>query len=369
MTIRELLDDLYAQDSAAISLLCEIRGLSGRGASGKCEALARSYRGNYPAFFYDLRRQDLVALLAKPTEWEDRVYYLPSATSYPKPELVRIALVAFESDQPPKEFAEFECDCEECAKTTDRRPSSRIGQRGQNEKIEVLVVGNQRYQDRAGWLKLSSPEKDARDFAKLMRELGYPVSLHCDLSLREMKRAIDGFGAGLKRNSGALIYYSGHGAECEDDNWLIPIDCTSRDADDLMRQAISLSSIAKKMTAAAFRVTILDACRDHPFKGIGKGFSAGLTDNFSRIPHDRPNGDLICFASAAKQSALDGRRGTNSLFTAALLRHFRTPGLPIGEVMRAVRREVLHESKNRQNPTNHDALTADWYPAGEGHDD
>ena len=60
--------------------------------------LARSYGGDHEEFFSDLRKRDLEELLTDPTELDDESYYLPSAGSYSKAELVRIALECFRDD-------------------------------------------------------------------------------------------------------------------------------------------------------------------------------------------------------------------------------------------------------------------------------
>ncbi len=226
------------------------------------------------------------------------------------------------------------------------------------DSIRALVIGNQRYQSEP----LNNPEKDARDFAGLLRQLGHHVELHTDLRLREMDNAVTSFARKVKPDDGVLFYYSGHGAECNDENWLIPIDCESESDEELQRQAKSLNQVLKSLRRARFRITILDACRNHPFRGLSRGEGdKGLAQ--MSAPHDTLEGDLICYATAPKAVALDGRAGSNGLFTAALLKHLRDPAASIGEMMRRVRREVKEATRNRQTPWESSSLTTDWYPA------
>jgi superfamily II DNA or RNA helicase len=109
--IRDLLECLWDLVGAeAVSRLSDKRGTGGRGRAGKCEALARSYRGDHDAFFADLRKSDLVALLQDPTEIDGVDYVLPRASTYDKAELEAIAFDAFCAGGVPDEFEPIEDD-------------------------------------------------------------------------------------------------------------------------------------------------------------------------------------------------------------------------------------------------------------------
>jgi superfamily II DNA or RNA helicase len=100
--IRDLLDDL---DGEAINRLCDLRDLRRRGIDARRQALARSYRGHHDALFDDLRKEDLVQLLGRSTtEIGGIPYYLPSAQTHSRDELVRIARRAFTRSGVPSEF-------------------------------------------------------------------------------------------------------------------------------------------------------------------------------------------------------------------------------------------------------------------------
>jgi hypothetical protein len=94
ITIRSLLDvlDEIALDSPIpIVRLCELRELRARSSRAKREALARSYRGDFRQFLSDLRKLDLVCLLAVPITLDGVDHNLPSARGYRKEELIDIA--------------------------------------------------------------------------------------------------------------------------------------------------------------------------------------------------------------------------------------------------------------------------------------
>ncbi|MFT3767288.1 MAG: toll/interleukin-1 receptor domain-containing protein [Minicystis sp.] len=103
-TIRDLLDFLADEDMDSIRRLCDIRDVGGRGKAAQCEALARSYRGNFAQLFEELLKQDLVRLLADPTKVDGSEYYLPSASRYAKNDLEEMALKLFQDEKVPKGF-------------------------------------------------------------------------------------------------------------------------------------------------------------------------------------------------------------------------------------------------------------------------
>src|SRR4051794_37860777 len=111
--IRDLLDFLADSDADSIDRLCDLRGVSGRGSSARCESLARSYRGDHAQLFEDLRKQDLVSLLADPTEIDGVDRYLTSANRYTKEELADMALTLFWDEEVPEEFVLGYSDDEE----------------------------------------------------------------------------------------------------------------------------------------------------------------------------------------------------------------------------------------------------------------
>jgi superfamily II DNA or RNA helicase len=112
--IRNVLGTLWDVVGAdAVSRLSEKRGVGGRGRSAKCEALARSYRGERDEFFSDLRKSDLVALLKNPLVIDGIEYFLPRAGSYDKSELETIAFEAFCASRVPDELEVFDDEFEE----------------------------------------------------------------------------------------------------------------------------------------------------------------------------------------------------------------------------------------------------------------
>lgn len=87
----------------------------------------------------------------------------------------------------------------------------------------ALVIGN------ADYLKspLNAPVLDAQALAKVLRKLGFQVTEKINLDRKGMQNAIRAFGRKLKQRPGVgLFYYSRHGIQDKDTNYLIPIGAT-----------------------------------------------------------------------------------------------------------------------------------------------
>jgi hypothetical protein len=72
-------------------------------------------------------------------------------------------------------------------------------------------------------------------------------------------------------------------------------------------------------------------------------------------------GTLIAFATGPGQTALDGKEGTNSPFTRALIAHIATPGVEIQQAMTEVRAQVNEETNKGQLPWGHTNLIGAVY--------
>ena len=109
-------------------------------------------------------------------------------------------------------------------------------------------------------------------------------------------------------------------------------------------ECIKASSVLAAMEEAnnGLNIVILDACRDNPFRSFrstGKGLAK----------MDAPTGSIIVYATAPGMTALDGH-GRNGLYTSNFLKHIHTPGLPLENLLKKVRIDVLKASDQRQVP-------------------
>ena len=224
------------------------------------------------------------------------------------------------------------------------------------QKRIALVIGNGAYSHIGA---LPNPVSDGRLMARTLESLGFETMLVLDADHMEMKRSVAEFGRELKRagqDTVGLLFYAGHGVQARGRNYLLPIEAQPRDEVDLDLMGVEANWILRQMEAAGNRsnVIILDACRNNPLPGADRGMSRGL----ARI--DAPTGSFIAYATAPGDTAADGD-GSNSPFTTALAKLLPTPGLPVEQVFKQVRMEVIRITNGRQTPWDSSSLVQDLY--------
>jgi uncharacterized caspase-like protein len=222
------------------------------------------------------------------------------------------------------------------------------------ERRLALVIGNGGYT--VG--PLDNPANDAALMAETLRLAGFEVTHHVDLGYRDMQRAVVQFGRDL-RGSGndtvGMVYYAGHAIQSDGENYLIPVDADIQDELDLRIATLDVSTLMTSLDKAGNRLNmvILDACRNNPFKSVSRSGSRGL----AKI--DAASGTLLAFSTAPGRVAADGT-GRNSPYTAALAKAIRTPGLPVEQVFKRVRIDVMERTGEQQVPWESSSLTGDF---------
>ena len=211
----------------------------------------------------------------------------------------------------------------------------------------ALVIGNADYNKGD---RLNNPANDATDVARALQELGYQVTLHTDLDLSEMDRAIDTFGKSLPEDGIGIFYYAGHGVQVDGENYLVPVDAQLKEERHARRQAFALTDVVAAMENAGtdFNLLIVDACRNNPFYRQWKATrSVSAQEGLAKVL--APEGTAIAFSTSPGNFSDDGN-GRNSPYTASLLRHIRTPGIEVGIALRRVRADVRDATNEQQSP-------------------
>lgn len=217
---------------------------------------------------------------------------------------------------------------------------------GRAEKRVALIVG---CDYKGTGLELVSPIKDAEALAQVLRtgRLGFAdqdVEVLRNPNFGELTRAIDAFGQRLKSEEAVgLFYFSGHGAQHEGRNYLIPAGANIGFVEDLPSSAVAASRIVVRMEAANSGVNLvfLDACRSNALPSAAKGLRHGLNQMTG-------GGVLIGFAADANKEAYDS--GDGSYYTNALLEHIKEPGISIFEMLTKVRADVRTATEGQQEP-------------------
>lgn len=215
-----------------------------------------------------------------------------------------------------------------------------------NEKRIALVIGNGNYQN-AG--KLRNPINDANSMASELESLGFKVMKYNNLTLVDMKKAVDKFGRVLDNYNVSLFFYAGHGIQVNGNNYLLPIDAKINSKNDVEYNGIEAGRVLSKMEDAKCQtnIIILDACRNNPFerswnRAVRVNGGSGLAFM------NAPSGSLIAYATAPGSTASDGEEGTNGVYTSALLQHMKTPNITIEEMFKRVRVTVEEKTNRKQ---------------------
>ena len=218
----------------------------------------------------------------------------------------------------------------------------------------ALIIGNASYSSKS-LPALANPTNDAALIAATLERAGFNVDLIMDQDLRSMKRAVSAFAKKLDDAQGdttAFFYFSGHGFQANNLNYLAPLGADLQDEVDAEFEAMSVDWVLAKLEAAhdGANIIVLDACRN---TALSRGTGTGLA-----LMSRTPLGSFISYATAPGSTAADGV-GLNSPYTAAIAREILRPGLAIEQAFKNVRRSVVKETRGKQVPWDYSSLTGE----------
>jgi putative chitinase len=167
----------------------------------------------------------------------------------------------------------------------------------------ALVIGNSRYQNLN---PLPNAGKDARRIADQLTKLHFDVRFEQDLDNAHFAGVLKTFGESLlaaSPNVVSFVFYSGHAAQdAARINYLLPVDSTARNGNEVREQAFPIQVLLDDMSTANNDVNILviDACRDW--------FKDDQSVDLPRGLHDmgRHGSVLIALATSPDTTADDG---------------------------------------------------------------
>lgn len=220
------------------------------------------------------------------------------------------------------------------------------------ERRVALVIGNGAYKA----APLKNPVNDARDMAQALQELGFDVTLKLNAGHKEMEEAVREFGQKIKHGGVGLFYFAGHGLQVAGENYLVPAGAAVASETEVKFKCLAAGFVLGKMFEAknGLNIVILDACRDNPFARSFRSGAQGLAKM------DAPKGTIVAYATSPGEVAADGS-GRNGLYTGQMLKHVRTPGLKVEDVMKRVRADVVAATGEKQIPWESSSLIGDFY--------
>jgi uncharacterized caspase-like protein len=195
----------------------------------------------------------------------------------------------------------------------------------------ALVIGNNHYANLPDSRQLTSPAADAEDVAAALKALGYTVisgGAVTNAGKDTIISATEKFATAAKGADAAVFYYSGHGVQVGEDNYLLPSDAPRLTGISVLKnRAVLLRDsvmVALEEANVKTKVIILDCCRDNPFSAqleaalaqVGKSIK---TKSVGEISGYGP-GFYLAFATSPGFTADDGNGKRNSPFTAAMLK-------------------------------------------------
>ena len=227
----------------------------------------------------------------------------------------------------------------------------------------ALVIGNDSYKQVPALL---NAREDAKMVAETLNSLGYKVSLGLDVTQKQFKSELRTFKSQVQAGDEVAIFYAGHGVQIASTNYLLPIDITGQNEEEIKDDGISLQRLLDDMTEknAKFTLAIIDACRDNPFKGSGRSVVGGR----GLAPTTAATGQMIVFSAGTGQQALDklvtNNKNKNGLFTRIFIKEMQKTGFTVDRVVRNVRTEVVSLAKSvghEQVPAIYDQVIGDFF--------
>jgi general L-amino acid transport system substrate-binding protein len=214
------------------------------------------------------------------------------------------------------------------------------------EKRVALVIGNSAYRSVG---PLANPANDATAMAALLKAAGFAVTELRDAGLTDFRRAVSDFSETASDADIVLFYFAGHGIEVDRANYLIPTDARLARDFDVADETVALDRVLQALEPARrLRLVILDACRTNPFVSSMRRSNRSVGRGLVRV--DPATADTLVAFAAKENTVADDGAGSNSPFTAALLRHLTTPGLDIRIALGKVRDDVRSATQRKQEP-------------------
>lgn len=234
-------------------------------------------------------------------------------------------------------------------------------QDGKTSDRLAFVVGNGSYDPRVGWLE--NPVSDASAVADMLNGLGFDIYVTIEATKNAMQSCLFQATRAAELTDIAVFYYSGHGIQIADRNYVVPIDVKPGS---LAQEALlPFEEITQPLRAISRSTLIfLDACRDNPLtEGEGSGLAALGTVPANDGIDPAQNEYAVLFATSPNAVASDGR-GANSPFTTALLGELPKQGAPVQEALVKISAAVGAATQWQQTPFTRSSLRRILYLNG-----
>ncbi|CAF4645332.1 unnamed protein product [Rotaria socialis] len=251
---------------------------------------------------------------------------------------------------------EYRFSCTNLDNPNSRRLSGTPTYDSHKRRRIALVIGNNKYKQ----LPLDSCLNDANDLSKTLKSIGFLVTTETDLNCEEMDGELEKFVESIISDDLVLFFFSGHGVQRDDQNYLIPCDNDRiRGPSDLKYRAINAQRFLDLMSDKNpfVIVYLLDCCRTYWLPNMPKSRSLS-SSSIGLAAMSAKAGTLIAFACAPGAVATDKtENGRNGMFTYHLLQNITRPEEEIMMLLIDVTNGVVKDTKGKQIPYITSALT------------
>lgn len=230
-------------------------------------------------------------------------------------------------------------------------------------KRVALVIGNDAYEKVP---RLDNAVADARAIAIALEKVGFTVMLASNSNKEQMLSAVRKFKTRLNSGDEAVFYYSGHGVQLGNGNYLLPTDISNNNEAQVKDDALPLQRVLNDLQEQKprFALIVIDACRDNPFS-TDTGHTIGGRGLATTAP---ALGQVVIYSAGTGQSALDklgsADKDPNSIFTRVFLKEMMKPNVPIGQLLQSVRNQVVYLARSigqEQTPALFDQAAESFY--------
>lgn len=177
------------------------------------------------------------------------------------------------------------------------------------ERRIALVIGNSEYSYQP---YLRNAASDAEAVQKKLLSLGFDIVYGYDCTYARMRTLLNYFSNKAKDYDAAVIYYSGHGVQNKDQNYMVPVECPLEYESNL-NQCVGAYDFVEKLeeTDCSTKIVFFDACRN-----VQTSWKRSAERGLASM--EGTPGMVIVFSTQKGRTASDGE-GDNSPFAEALL--------------------------------------------------
>lgn len=212
----------------------------------------------------------------------------------------------------------------------------------------ALLIGNSEYEK-----PLKNPINDIEAIKRTLLSIGFKkgdIEMLKNASKERIEKTLFRFNQKVSKSDISFIYFSGHGMQNDNKNYLFPANTKVTRRLDL-RGLVELDFLIQSASGAKYGIVLIDACRNNPLiDSFQKSLYRGefIKKGLGQIKPPKRAELIIGFATEVDNFASDGN-GRNSPYVEALVKNLKL-NLDIRNVLGQVGLDVSTATGNQQNP-------------------